>query len=885
MSNINTSPLDVLSNQKIKASELDFYSLLRRHSAEAKLFFNQQRVVLFDVDAIGALRQELINTLGQNIAQGVLMRFGYNQGYKDADTLAQNHAWASEEDWLAAGPTLHMLEGVVKVETQHVEFDREAGHFFMQGSWHHSYEAEEHLKRFDPADRPVCWTLTGYASGYASRFFEQDMLAIETRCAGMGHSHCQWEIKPIAEWGAKGQEYLHLLKRSSGVLNEQLPMVSSFVQNSRVVLFKWQATPGWPVEYVSDNVAQFNLNPKKLRAAGFLYKSIIHPLDHELVEQAAQSNMENHIDQFSYDYRIIDDDGQTRWLSTHISAQRDLQGQVTHYVGLSLDITHRKETEEQLHRLSVAVEQSANTVVITDTNGYIEYANPRFEETTGYSLQEAIGQHTRLLKSGETSSEEYKRMWQSITTGHEWRGEFHNKKKNGELYWEKALISPIKNERGEITHFLAVKEEITAQRQAELALARRITEMDIVSKVGAAASNVLDMTELLNTVVNLTRESFNLYHVNIFLVDEPGNTLVLVAGSDEIGRQMVEAGVQISYFDDKSVIAQAARSQQGQIIYQTKAQPDYQPNPLLSHAGSEMVIPIAAGNTLFGVLHLQSEAEAHFVKDDLQVYTTLANQVAVAIRNARLFENATQARREAEVRLRETEILQQLTQSLTGALHVNEVADAFLNICIQMLGFDFAIFSVVDNLEQRLKSIAGINVPEAAVRQASYPLNSNHIMAEIIRSGKTEIITAGDSRFSPENPTAAGMLDWGLRVLTPLTLRGAHIGLVDVGFKEHSDKTIQDNQLRLLQSLVNQIAVALESAQRYEANEKAARREQLLRQVTTRVRSSADVNSVMRAAAQEVGRVLGRQTFVLLGQDSNQQEKDTSSKHQAGDKL
>ncbi len=136
------------------------------------------------------------------------------------------------------------------------------------------------------------------------------------------------------------------------------------------------------------------------------------------------------------------------------------------------DISSYKQAQAELRRLAQAVEQSANTVVITDTRGYIQYANPKFTETTGYTLEEALGQHTRILKSGETSPEEYKALWTTISAGQEWRGEFHNKKKNGELYWELASISPIRDQNGIITHFLAVKEDVTARKEAEVTLAR-----------------------------------------------------------------------------------------------------------------------------------------------------------------------------------------------------------------------------------------------------------------------------------------------------------------------------------------------------------------------------------------------------------------------------
>jgi nitrogen fixation negative regulator NifL len=131
------------------------------------------------------------------------------------------------------------------------------------------------------------------------------------------------------------------------------------------------------------------------------------------------------------------------------------------------DITEQKRSEEKLHQLSRAVEQSASTIVITGLDGNIVYANPKFTKTTGYTLEEALGKNPRILKSGHTSAQEYANLWKTITSGKEWRGDFHNQRKNGELYWESATISPIINESGEITHFLAVKEDITERKQRD----------------------------------------------------------------------------------------------------------------------------------------------------------------------------------------------------------------------------------------------------------------------------------------------------------------------------------------------------------------------------------------------------------------------------------
>lgn len=130
------------------------------------------------------------------------------------------------------------------------------------------------------------------------------------------------------------------------------------------------------------------------------------------------------------------------------------------------DITRTKKTEEHLLRLSKAFEQSSNSIVITDTEGVIEYVNPRFYEVTGYASHEVIGQNPRIIKY-ENSSIDYESMWQTILSGNTWSGEFLNRKKKGEMFWELATITPVKNNEGQIINFLAIKENITERKIAE----------------------------------------------------------------------------------------------------------------------------------------------------------------------------------------------------------------------------------------------------------------------------------------------------------------------------------------------------------------------------------------------------------------------------------
>lgn len=204
--------------------------------------------------------------------------------------------------------------------------------------------------------------------------------------------------------------------------------------------------------------------------------------------------------------RIID-------VSLTVSPIMDSAGRIVGVSTIGRDITKRKRIEEQLRKLSTAVEQSPVAVVITDPLGNIEYVNPKFTSITGYSPEEVLGKNPRILKSGEKSPEEYRILWDTITSGREWRGEFHNRKKNGELYWESASISPIKDARGNITHFVAVKEDITSLKEFREELAR-------LSLVASRTDNAVIITDR-DGIIEWVNEGF---------VHLTGYTLPEVAG-------------------------------------------------------------------------------------------------------------------------------------------------------------------------------------------------------------------------------------------------------------------------------------------------------------------------------------------------------------------
>jgi len=176
----------------------------------------------------------------------------------------------------------------------------------------------------------------------------------------------------------------------------------------------------------------------------------------------------------------------------------DEQGEIEYIVHVANDITDIKESELERLRLASAIEQAAETVVITDASGSIQYVNPAFEKLTGYSSAEALGQNPRILKSGEHDLEFYKDMWATLVSGKTWQGHFINRKKDGSLFEEEASISPVKNSDGKTTNYVAVKRDVSR----EVALEHQLRQSIKMEAVGTMASGIAhDFNNILSGII------------------------------------------------------------------------------------------------------------------------------------------------------------------------------------------------------------------------------------------------------------------------------------------------------------------------------------------------------------------------------------------------
>jgi GAF domain-containing protein len=211
--------------------------------------------------------------------------------------------------------------------------------------------------------------------------------------------------------------------------------------------------------------------------------------------------------------------------------------------------------------------------------------------------------------------------------------------------------------------------DITERIAAQAATARRAAELATVAEVGTTITNILDPQEMLQTVTDLVKERFDFYHAHVYLIDPTGKQLELTVGAGEIGRQMVAEGWQISVDVGTSLVAQAVRERQGVIVNDVRSDPNWLPNDLLPETRAEMAIPVIVGDQVLGALDVQAREVDRFTDADINIMTTLAAQMAVALQNARTYAQ-TQQQAEYEALINQISQRIQSTTSVENALQV-----------------------------------------------------------------------------------------------------------------------------------------------------------------------------------------------------------------------
>lgn len=181
----------------MKGHQLLFENSIDINPRTGTIMLHDKRMVLMSVEALGILRRDLIDTIGEERTKGFLMRYGWACGYRDGGTMEEKYAWESKKELLLSGPALHTLEGIVTVDPDIIEIEEDR--LYFAGYWRNSFEADEHIAHYGESDQCVCWMLIGYASGFLTRTFGKDVIAYEKYCRGKGDPHCYFVAKTVDE--------------------------------------------------------------------------------------------------------------------------------------------------------------------------------------------------------------------------------------------------------------------------------------------------------------------------------------------------------------------------------------------------------------------------------------------------------------------------------------------------------------------------------------------------------------------------------------------------------------------------------------------------------------------------------------------------------------
>jgi PAS domain S-box-containing protein len=301
----------------------------------------------------------------------------------------------------------------------------------------------------------------------------------------------------------------------------------------------------------------------------------------------------------------------------------------------------RLRAEADLTRFKLGIETSGDAVFMTDTSGKIVFANSAFETVYGFKPEEIIGQTPRIIKSGLVLEEQYKYFWGTLLSKQTVTGELINKTKDGRLVHIAGTNSPILDEKGVILGFLAVHHDITDRKKVEEELQRRNTYLAASAEIGRLVTSTLDLNTIFSRTVNLVNEKFGFYHAAIFIVEETGFNAVLREATGPAGAEMKNRKhtLQVNL---RSIVGKVTLEGQAVVVNDVLLDKLHKYNPLLPDTQAEAAIPLKIGTRVIGALDVQSKKSNSFSEDEVAVLQTLADQVAVAIDNARSFELSQQ---------------------------------------------------------------------------------------------------------------------------------------------------------------------------------------------------------------------------------------------------
>ncbi len=359
-----------------------------------------------------------------------------------------------------------------------------------------------------------------------------------------------------------------------------------------------------------------------------------------------------------------------------IIAIKDAAGNPQYLANVSRDISDIRAAQEQVRLLAAIVESADEAILSANAQGIILSWNPAAERISGYTAAEMIGKSATALTPPDVRGRVGGTLQRLLQGERVDALETQWLTKEGRVLDVLLATSPIYDASGQVTALAGMATDITARKRAEVERERFTTQLSTAAEIAQSVGAILDTDELLNTVIPLLKERFGLYHAHVYVLDTEAKALKLRSGYGQVGKIMQQQGHKIALDNERSLVARAARSKAAVVSNDVTQDPDFMPNLLLPETQSEVAVPFMIGEEVLGVFDVQAAHTDFFTEADLNVFRTLAGQIANAFQSARLFEQQRQAevaQREAAERIRA--IFEAMTEGITVSNTLGQIED------------------------------------------------------------------------------------------------------------------------------------------------------------------------------------------------------------------
>ncbi|HEX9012373.1 MAG TPA: PAS domain S-box protein, partial [Anaerolineaceae bacterium] len=394
---------------------------------------------------------------------------------------------------------------------------------------------------------------------------------------------------------------------------------------------------------------------------------------------------------------------------------RGLEGDIKGCLGVALDITARKRSDETISRQHAALEAAADGIMITDENGLIQWANPAMTAITGFPVAELLGRTPAVFQSGRHPREFYATLWGTIRSGRVWQGETYNRRKDGRLYVEDQTITPVKDASGKILNFIAIKHDITSRKKAEEEITRRNRELQALRDAGVQLTQSLEPDVVFQTMLGLVEGLVpDADRIMLYLQVEDGLQLIGVRGKASRSAAEYPALLDPAHHP---LIQSALETLENRLIHDTTSEPLWAPLLDGLETRAFLGVPLQLkGNTL-GICCLESETPGCFSAQETHLVEAFLGQAAVAVQNARLYQVVRDGRerlqqlsrrlvdvQEMERRYIARELHDDTSQALVGLVFALEVLKRDAGdpqaVAASVTELDHLISDILDNLHR-----------------------------------------------------------------------------------------------------------------------------------------------------------------------------------------